>query len=95
MLPIPLFVLKENLFDFVSAFQKMKKQRSLDGEVEKGGKAGTTGSLRSTASSASWVSTESYQSGLSHQSAHTDSNASFVVEVSCNRTAKKITHRLG
>lgn len=60
----------------------MKKQRSLDGEVEKGGKAGTTGSLRSTASSASWVSTESYQSGLSHQSAHTDSNASFVVEVS-------------
>ena len=59
----------------------MKKQRSLDGEVERGGKAGTTASLRSTASSASWVSTESYQSGLSHQSAHTDSNASFVVEV--------------
>lgn len=59
----------------------MKKQRSLDGEVEKGGKAGTTASLRSTASSASWVSTESYQSGLSHQSGHTDSNASFVVEV--------------
>ncbi|KAK6616892.1 hypothetical protein RUM43_014862 [Polyplax serrata] len=66
--------------NFKNMLSKMKKQRSLDGEVEKGGKAGTTASLRSTASSASWVSTESYQSGLSHQSGHTDSNASFVVE---------------
>lgn len=58
----------------------MTKQRSLDGEVERG-KGGTSGSIRSTVSSASWVSTESCQSGVSHHSAHTDSNASFVVEV--------------
>lgn len=43
-------------------------------------KHGTGGSIRSNASSASWMSTESSQSQAS-ASVHTDSNASFVIEV--------------
>lgn len=57
---------------------KIRKQRST-GDLEKRG-AGT-GSIRSTGSSASWVSTDSSQSVMTNASLHTDSNASFVVEV--------------
>lgn len=56
---------------------KIRKQRST-GDLEK---RGTGGSIRSNASSASWMSTESSQSQAS-ASVHTDSNASFVIEVS-------------
>nr|CAD7268046.1 unnamed protein product [Timema shepardi] len=56
---------------------KIKKQRST-GDLEK---KGTSASIRSTGSTASWVSTESSQSGMTNASIHTDSNASFVVEV--------------
>lgn len=56
----------------------MRKQRST-GDLEKRITSG--GSIRSTASSASWMSTESSQSGPNGGSFHTDSNASFVVEV--------------
>lgn len=55
---------------------KIRKQRST-GDLEK---RGTGGSIRSNASSASWMSTESSQSQAS-ASVHTDSNASFVIEV--------------
>lgn len=55
---------------------KIRKQRST-GDLEK---HGTGGSIRSNASSASWMSTESSQSQAS-ASVHTDSNASFVIEV--------------
>lgn len=56
---------------------KIRKQKST-GDLEK---RGTGGSIRSNASSASWMSTESSQSQAS-ASVHTDSNASFVIEVS-------------
>lgn len=55
---------------------KIRKQRST-GDLEK---RGTAGSMRSNASTASWMSTESSQSQAS-ASMHTDSNASFVIEV--------------
>ncbi|XP_052131359.1 junctophilin-3-like [Frankliniella occidentalis] len=58
---------------------KLRKQRST-GDIEKRGTSG--GSMRSNASSASWVSTESEQSAFTSASQHTDSNASFVIEVS-------------
>lgn len=57
---------------------KLRKQRST-GDLEKRGISG--GSIRSTGSSTSWVSTESSHSGITSASMHTDSNASFVVEV--------------
>jgi hypothetical protein len=58
---------------------RLKKQHST-GELEK---RGTSASIRSTGSSASWMSTESSQSGMTAGagSHHTDSNASFVAEV--------------
>jgi junctophilin len=56
----------------------MRKQRST-GDLEKRITSG--GSIRSTASETSWMSTESSQSGPNGGSLHTDSNASFVVEV--------------
>lgn len=56
----------------------MRKQRST-GDLDKRMTSG--GSVRSTASSASWMSNESSQSGPNGGSFHTDSNASFVVEV--------------
>lgn len=49
------------------------------GELEK---RGVSGSMRSTASSQSWQSTESAQSAMTNASLPSDSNASFVVEVS-------------
>lgn len=66
---------------FIAAYStlqglKIRKQRST-GDLEK---RGTGGSIRSNASSASWMSTESSQSQAS-ASVHTDSNASFVIEV--------------
>lgn len=71
----------ESFFLFFFFFQflkglKIRKQRST-GDLEK---RGTGGSIRSNASSASWMSTESSQSQAS-ASVHTDSNASFVIEV--------------
>lgn len=57
---------------------KIRKQRST-GDLEKKGTGGG-GSIRSNASSASWMSMESSQSQAS-ASVHTDSNASFVIEV--------------
>ena len=64
-----------------SLFQglRLKKQHST-GELEK--RATTSSSIRSTGSSASWRSTDSSQSAFTNLSQHTDSNASFVAEVS-------------
>jgi hypothetical protein len=59
---------------------KLRKQRST-GDLDKKGTTGNT-SIRSTASSASWMSNDSAQSAVTSGSHHTDSNASFVVEVS-------------
>jgi junctophilin len=63
---------------FNGAMQRMRKQRST-GDLDKRG--GNSASIRSTSSNASWISTESSQSGMTNASVHTDSNASFVVEV--------------
>lgn len=56
----------------------MKRQKSA-GDLDK---KVPSGSLRSTASSASWVSSDSAQSAMTNASIPSDSNASFVVEVS-------------
>lgn len=58
---------------------KITRQRST-GDLEK--KGGGSGSIRSTGSTASWVSTDSGQSAMTTGSMPSDSNASFVIEVS-------------
>jgi len=69
-------------FEINGVLQKMRKQRST-GDLDKRG--GNSASIRSTSSNASWISTESSQSGMTNASVHTDSNASFVVEVKKKR----------
>ena len=69
--------------------QRMRKQRST-GDLDKRG--GNSASIRSTSSNASWISTESSQSGMTNASVHTDSNASFVVEVKKEVLTYKSTH---
>jgi len=66
--------------DINGVLQRMRKQRST-GDLDK---RGNSASIRSTSSNASWISTESSQSGMTNASVHTDSNASFVVEVKEN-----------
>ena len=59
---------------------RLRKQRST-GELEKRHTAGG-GSIRSTHSASSWQSSDSTRSHVTNGSYHTESNASFVVEVS-------------
>lgn len=56
---------------------KLRKQRST-GDLDK---KGNPTKIRSTGSSSSWMSNDSAQSAVTSGSHHTDSNASFVVEV--------------
>ena len=58
---------------------RLRKQRST-GELERRHTAG--GSVRSTHSASSWQSSDSTKSHVTNGSYHTESNASFVVEVS-------------
>lgn len=64
---------------------KLRKQRST-GDLDK---RGTNSSIRSTGSTTSWMSSDSAQSAVTSGSHHTDSNASFVVEVSQVKSLKR------
>ncbi|KAF0288072.1 Junctophilin-2 [Amphibalanus amphitrite] len=63
---------------------RLRKQRST-GELERRTAAG--GSVRSTRSTSSWQSSDSTKSHVTNGSYHTESNASFVVEVRVGRRA--------
>ena len=65
---------------------KLRKQRST-GDLVKGG---TNTSIRSTGSTTSWMSSDSAQSAVTSGSHHTDSNASFVVEVNFEKGCNKV-----